>query len=454
MLRSGLAEWSRRNVSWLVLALAVAPAVWHVFDFEGEADPEYPMVVRPTFSPFPPAAYRLAEPGDTIDRVSLYLASIALVLCLAGIRQAGHLGRSIRPWVAALLASGLAFWYTATPGPSPDGWHGLGFRAVMDPGASPTLRLILGASLGLLALSALLLLAPRRGVAVRPSPLLLLATGLVLLRLLDWPRLEPAGYWTRWALLWGMLAFVLALARALPGNVGSGRSRAAGLAVGVAVSIGLIWGGLSVLEFHRPIPRLKAAVPGRIYISAMPDRRGLELAHRRHRFKTIINLFPEDTPQRSPLWPQEVAFVREYGIRYLRSPAAPEAADAFLDRTLAAAQDPAAWPILVHCHGCMDRTPAWLGIYRFVVQNQPLDAILREIEAHRGYRPKASVTLLYNHVLPRLAPARFAADPTSRKLIASARSAPDPYAREPRSAGACPDGEVRTARSPHRSPLQ
>ena len=51
----------------------------------------------------------------------------------------------------------------------------------------------------------------------------------------------------------------------------------------------------------------------------------------RHRFKTIINLFPEETSQRSRLLPDEERFVREHGIRYLRSPSNLLDSDEFLD---------------------------------------------------------------------------------------------------------------------------
>ena len=94
--------------------------------------------------------------------------------------------------------------------------------------------------------------------------------------------------------------------------------------------------------------------------------------------------------------------------------------DEFLDQTLALAQDPSAWPILIHCHGCMDRSPAWMGIYKFTVEGRPLLEIVREIEAHRGVRPKASVTLLYNRVLPPRAPDHYAADPTAPVLKSAA----------------------------------
>ena len=67
-----------------------------------------------------------------------------------------------------------------------------------------------------------------------------------------------------------------------------------------------------------------------------------------------------------------------------------------------------------------------MGLYRFVVQGWPLADALREIERHRGLRPKASVTLLYNRVLPRLAPERSALDPTVPVLRECAAGTIDP----------------------------
>ncbi len=121
-------------------------------------------------------------------------------------------------------------------------------------------------------------------------------------------------------------------------------------------------------------------------------------------------------------------FARAHGIRYVCSPSdpSPAAAEAFLNQTLALAQDPSAWPILVHCHGCMDRSPAWMGIYRFVVQGRPLLEVMQEIERHRGYRPKASVILLYNRVLPPRARERYEADPTAAILRQCAAGTHDP----------------------------
>jgi hypothetical protein len=439
-----------RLLPWSILALVLVPAVWHVVDFESDVDPEYPAVVRPTYSPYPPAAYRLAEPGDTLDRVSLYLASAGLVLAALGWLQA-------RPradlWPAALAASGVAWWHAATPWPAPDGWHGLGWRVVLDPRAPLALR----AGVALLGLFFLLLAVQTLQPALRNRQrlfeigrqrgvlaLLALAAVLVALRQTDGAALGPPGYWPRWGLLAGLLALDLALlGLLLPGLPRARNPRLATAALGALAGGGLIAAGLQMLDYQRPIPRLKAAVPGRIYISAMPDYRGLQIAHDRHQFRTIINLFPEDTPLQSPLWPQELQFVADHGIRYLRSPANPGEGQAFLEQTLRTVQDPAAWPVLVHCHGCMDRTPAWLGIYRYLVEGRPLDRIYQEIERHRGYRPKASVTLLYAHMLPRLGGARFQRDPAAATLQAHTAGTPDPYT-EPGARAAGP--ETQTAR--------
>jgi hypothetical protein len=74
----------------------------------------------------------------------------------------------------------------------------------------------------------------------------------------------------------------------------------------------------------------------------------------------------------------------------------------------------------------MDRSPAWVGMYRFVYQGWPLDDVIREIERHRGSRPKSSVTLLYNRMLSRLAPERAATDPTAQEFREFAVGTPDP----------------------------
>ncbi len=439
----------KRLRPWLILAMSIWPAFWHTLDFPDDIDREYPRVERPTFSRRPPPAYRLAEPGDTIDRIAIYTASIAIVLaatgCAVSLRNQGRAGL----WTAALGLALASFWYGANPSPTFDGWHGLGWQALRHPETPTALRLALIAG-GLLLLGMVVVplrrawpdraaigrfARDRRGVA-----LLGVALAGVVLRQCEIPGVEPAGYWPRWAFVWGQIAFSLAMVRLFPplGIRGWPGKASLGL-VGASAWLMLVVGGVWLTWYHRPLARLRTVEPGKIFLSAMPTARGLEVAQRRHHFKTIINVFPENTPLRSPILPDELAFARAHGIRYLGNPSDSDASDAFLDETLRLAQDPSAWPILVHCHGCMDRSPAWMGIYRFVVQGRPLVEILQEIERHRGYRPKASVFVLYDRVLPSRAPERFASDPTAALIRRCVGDTPDPFTRSTAQKPGAPD---------------
>jgi hypothetical protein len=421
---------------WLVLLLTVLPAFWHVLDFPDDIDWEFPEVQRPTLSRRPPPAYRLAEPGDTIDRVGIYISAGAVVVASLGLSVSWIANRATTLWPTALLVSLGAAWHAATPGPTFDGWHGLGWRSIFDTTAPWFVRLGLGIAAVLLIVGSLnSIIRQRSSIHVywqrsgcrKARTFLGVAIVLVALRQVELPGIEPVGYWPRWSFDWGLLAFVMGMLRLLP-PMSAGWLRRGTILVGsgfawwviVVSGIGLTW-------FHRPLARLRTVESGKIYISAMPTYRGLSIAQQRHHFKTIINLFPEDTNQRSPRLGEELRFAREHKIQYFRAPNGALASDAFLDRTLELSRDPNAWPILVHCHGCMDRSPAWMGIYRFLVQGRALDEILTEIERHRGYRPKASVTLLYNRVLAARAPARYHSDPTAALLQRCAEGTEDPY---------------------------
>jgi hypothetical protein len=439
------ARWKtmlRERWPWLVLASVLIPAVWHVVDFEEDIDPEFPRVERPTFNPLPPSAYRLAEPGDTLDRIELYLAAVGVVMAAGGLAA----GRERGLWPAGLAIALAGLWYSATPGPAVDGWYGLGWRTIFDPRAPTALRAeLLAAAVAVAAVVAISAYRRRRTLSdlwaasrARGSGRLWIAAPvLAAARQFEIPGVEPAGYWPRWAMIAALLAFDLGLLIELVPRLRSPRWRWAVGLLAAPVWIGLVAFGIAVTWYHRPLARLKVVVPDRIYISAMPTPRGLAIAQERRHFRTFINLFPEDTPWRSPFHEDELKFAREHGIRYVGSPSdpSPEASDAFLTQTLALAQDPSAWPILVHCHGCVDRTPAWMGIYRFVVEGRPLLEIMQEIERHRGYRPKASVTLLYNRVLPPRARERYDADPTAAILRRRAAGTIDPMLGPPAHAG-------------------
>jgi hypothetical protein len=258
---------------------------------------------------------------------------------------------------------------------------------------------------------------------------LIIASALVASRQIGWLDREPFGFWPRWAYVWGLLAWTLALAQLAPKARLNWR-RGAFLVGLVAFSLGLDYFGRSLFWYQRPLHRLREVVPGRLYISAMPTYRGLSLAHDRHHFRTIINLFPELTPEQSPYWGDELRFAREHGLKYVGNPTTDARnGEDFVAQTLEVARDPASWPVLVHCHASMDRSPAWVGVYRFVVQGWPLVDALRELEWHRGLRPKGSVTLLYSSILPRLTPERAAKDPALALLRECAKKKTAPRAQ-------------------------
>lgn len=445
----------RGLASWIVLVANLGAALWLVTRFENGRDGEFPRVERRTYSPFPPIAYRWAEPGDTLDKLGLYAASAGLVLATIGWWRTRFLGVT-GPWPASWALFAAAAWQASTPWPTPDGWHGLNWRVVLDPAAPPALRigLLLAASLliGLMARSLW------RGLPLPPRHprWIALALTLIALRFVPVPIPGPPGYWPRWAFAWGLLILAALAWRRLPAPARPSRWPT-WVAPALIVWLALCFGGRWLIWYQRPLDRLRAVVPGKIYLSAMPTYRGLELAHRRHGFRTIINVFNEHGPLRSPRLPEELRFVREHGLNYVGSPGDPLQADAFLDETLRLAQDPTAWPILVHCHGSMDRSPAWMGIYRFLVEGRSMADVLREIEAHRGLRPKASVTLLYNRVLPPRAPERYASDPTARELLEFAHGTLDPFLAElaaarDRANGAAPERVGRLERRGIRRP--
>ena len=437
---AGKRRW-REWWHWAAMALLAGVAVWHYLDWADAVDLDFPMVVRPHFSPHPPAAYRLSEPGDTLDRIGLYLAAAALATSLAAMarvaarRRAGG-ADSWALWPAAAAGAAAGVWHSATPGPAFDGWHGLGWRAILDPSVPSSTRATLAlAAAGLAMVAAInlvrawperhrLLATARQARALR---LLALAPILIALRQVAIPGVEPAGYWPRCSYDLGFLAFALALIRLKPGGELPipRRGRVAVVAGWAAVVVG----GITLATYHRPIARLHAVVPGKIYIGAMPTYRGLAIEQERLHFRTIINLFDEASTQASPIHEDEIRFVREHGLRYLGSPSDGLESDRFLDETFALARNPDAWPILVHCHGCMDRSPAWMGMYRFLFEGVPLADVYREIEQHRGTRPKAVVTLQYNRKLPRRDADRYEADPTSAILRACVAGTKDPFGK-------------------------
>lgn len=415
----------------LLTVLVLSVAIWHVLDYSNEFDPEYPGLQRDHFSDYAPFAYRIAEPGDTLDLIALYLSAIGFGLILAHRFALASMSKPASKTPDVLIAGLLAmgFWTGSAPEPPADGWHGLSYQAIGRAGTPALVRCLLSLFAMAIVLAVLAPIMKKGRLLYRETTpiwraLALISVVCAVWRIAGLPDPEPWGYWPRWAMIVSLVIADVALANRLvttgqladlPRKSKAMRAFAVGLSV-----FAIVQGGFYVHWLHWPIPRLKVVVPGRIYASAMPPPSGLALAYSRHRFKTIINLFNEDTPQRHRDYLAEVDFAAKHGIRYVRADASSQGVD-FVRKTLEIARDPDNWPVLVHCHGNMDRTPAWVGIYRFIDLGWSMRDVLAAIERHRGYRPKGGVTVLYDEVLPVLAPDLWEQDPQACQLAEYAR---------------------------------
>src|SRR4051794_245701 len=111
---------------WLLLAVLTLPAIWHWLHVPDDLDVEFPTVYRRTYSAYPPPAYRLAEPGDPVGRISILCPGARGGLAGSGLVALPPFGQA-PAWPAALALSLAALWHGSTPGPTFDGWHGLGW---------------------------------------------------------------------------------------------------------------------------------------------------------------------------------------------------------------------------------------------------------------------------------------------------------------------------------------
>lgn len=115
--------------------------------------------------------------------------------------------------------------------------------------------------------------------------------------------------------------------------------------------------------------------------SPQPDADDLRDLHREHGLKTVLNLRGEDSPERS--WFQEeregVEAIKarwvHVGLSGSRPPTAEELTT-FFDLV----EEPANWPILIHCQGGIHRTGAFAALYRMQYQGWSGDRAVEEME--------------------------------------------------------------------------
>jgi tyrosine-protein phosphatase SIW14 len=139
--------------------------------------------------------------------------------------------------------------------------------------------------------------------------------------------------------------------------------------------------------------RLRAVEAGVLYRSGAMTASGFREALQRHGIRTVINLQDEFA---DPVLPQgylnstpvkETDVCRELGVCYLHlSPdlisrrKVPAERPAAIERFLAVMDDPANYPVLIHCKAGLHRTGVMAAVFRMEYQKWTRDEALREIK--------------------------------------------------------------------------
>lgn len=128
--------------------------------------------------------------------------------------------------------------------------------------------------------------------------------------------------------------------------------------------------------------------PGVLYRSGQLSQSGLERVLNDHGIRTIITLRDPAVSGKEPDWGEE-EFCRNLDIQYVRitprpwsSPNdGPAPADTGVRSFLKIMDDPANYPVLVHCFAGVHRTGAYLAAYRMEFDRWPNDRALDELRA-------------------------------------------------------------------------
>lgn len=109
------------------------------------------------------------------------------------------------------------------------------------------------------------------------------------------------------------------------------------------------------------IPRLEKVAEG-FYRGGQPDRAGFEYL-KKEGIRTVINLRDEY---------DEEPIVKELGLKYIHIPMSVKPwsriSDKNIEKYFAILNDPANYPIFIHCRRGADRTGAMVGFYRIAAQ--------------------------------------------------------------------------------------
>jgi protein tyrosine/serine phosphatase len=158
-----------------------------------------------------------------------------------------------------------------------------------------------------------------------------------------------------------------------------------------AVLVGLPLGYASYRQTH--FRNFRVVQPGVLYRSGQMTIAGLQRVIHDYGIRTVVSLRDAEVAgEQPPDWAEE-QYCRAQDIRYVRlrpqnwwSPdGGPAPAEENVKTFLAVMDDPARYPVLVHCFAGVHRTGAMVAIYRMEYDRWPTAEALDELRAN-GYR--------------------------------------------------------------------
>ncbi len=168
-----------------------------------------------------------------------------------------------------------------------------------------------------------------------------------------------------------------------------------GVLVGTIVALVLVL----PVGFYRCVyvheKRLREVSPGRVYRSGQMTADGFADAVAEFHLRTIINLQDEYPDPEIRLYAvgggtvKESELCRELGVRYLFMPPdliprrqVPAHRPEAIERLLEVLDDPASYPVLLHCRAGLHRTGVLVAVYRMEYEGWSPRAALQELRAN------------------------------------------------------------------------
>lgn len=154
----------------------------------------------------------------------------------------------------------------------------------------------------------------------------------------------------------------------------------------VAVLVGGPYAYFSFREKH--LRNFRVVKEGVLYRSGQLSPAGMKRILHDHHIKTVITLRDADTPAELPPDHEEELFCLSQEVKYVRitprpwwAPDGPPPVEVGVRQFLEVMDDPANYPVLVHCFAGVHRTGAYCAIYRMEYEGWANERALEEMKA-------------------------------------------------------------------------